>query len=1072
MKDQIQQTRLSREMKRRLDTYYSQADAIILARQNPITGLLPASTAITVHGDYTDAWVRDNVYSILAVWGLALAYRRNDEDEGRAYHLEQSVVKLMRGLLTAMMKQSGKVESFKQTLNPLDALHAKYNTTTGEAVVGDADWGHLQLDATALFLLMLAQMTASGLRIVFTLDEVDFVQNLAHYLGRAHHTPDYGIWERGHKMNEGRAEVNASSVGMAKAALEALSGLDLFGGHGGAASVVHVPADDIAGARQTLEALLPRESESKETDAALLSVIGYPAYAVEDLELVKRTRADIVNKLQGRHGCKRFLRDGHQTVVEDHQRMHYEAGELARFEHVESEWPLFFTYLLLDGAVRGSRAQTEHYFKRLDDLLIMQDGEALLPELYYVPADRIEAEKAEPGSQDRVANDNLPLVWAQSLYLLGNLLRDGLLQPGDIDPLNRSERVGRSRSPVIQVALLTEDSTVQRKLRRHGIQTQTLAQIRPVQVRQSAQLVKALSQLGANQALGLSGRPLHGLGSLITSQVFELGGGETCVFLPPFLKPRDFYLHLDNSLLTAKLKAELGYIHRHWDQPGEPLVTLLISTPMLQAGGHEVLLDLLRGLQNGSYQDIPVRTGRLQDMLPAAGRAQLNLPADILFTEPPMENRAAVNLVPNWGHYRVPTDSQLVAWRQEADTTNLQAQLDATENPFKQIELLGVLWQRLGPDAHAGADTSLRQRVEVLYAQACRARAWTIIRQAAGLLGKFDDDLETAVADIVVRQHRLALDRVYNNESVIVRPLGLGEIADRINHLGCADPRERVLTQEILLMLAMLVKAEPERFRGILTLRTWQWLTLLTNRLAREHNLDQGDAFDRLLSLSPSEIFEHLRWISAPVKGRNRVTFLTNWRHDTESAALKPVRFTRANDPAGVEDWTAWRENHGVLTRVPEDFYSQVWQLLRQFHGLVVGDQLDGRNYLDSATLLADTTPAEKGFALRVDQVLNNIQVPQYRQLSIEALQTLFAISQANPSLLIDADLVLDVLIETAVQLHWAEQYPAQNVLDEWSEAKAWENFYASPPHRVANALVAALKKLLAENWSDLTAAA
>ena len=58
-----------------LDTYYREVKQLILARQTPIVGLLPASTAITVHGDYTDAWVRDNVYSILAVWGLALAYR-------------------------------------------------------------------------------------------------------------------------------------------------------------------------------------------------------------------------------------------------------------------------------------------------------------------------------------------------------------------------------------------------------------------------------------------------------------------------------------------------------------------------------------------------------------------------------------------------------------------------------------------------------------------------------------------------------------------------------------------------------------------------------------------------------------------------------------------------------------------------------------------------------------------------------------------------------------------------------------------------------------------------------------
>ena len=53
----------------KLDTYYKQVQGIILDRQDWITGLLPASTAVTVHGNYTDAWVRDNVYSILAAWG-------------------------------------------------------------------------------------------------------------------------------------------------------------------------------------------------------------------------------------------------------------------------------------------------------------------------------------------------------------------------------------------------------------------------------------------------------------------------------------------------------------------------------------------------------------------------------------------------------------------------------------------------------------------------------------------------------------------------------------------------------------------------------------------------------------------------------------------------------------------------------------------------------------------------------------------------------------------------------------------------------------------------------------------
>ncbi|MEJ2469256.1 MAG: glycoside hydrolase family 15 protein, partial [Campylobacterales bacterium] len=235
----------------KLSHHFAVVDKIILQRQDPVTGLLPASTAVNAHGDYTDAWVRDNVYSILCVWGLALAYEKHDPGHVRTYTLSHSVVKLMRGLLAAMMHQSDRVERFKRTQNPLDALHAKYGTRSGLAVVGDEEWGHLQLDATSLYLLMLAQMTASGLRIVYTPDEVDFVQNLVHYISRAYCTPDYGIWERGNKINRGDAEINCSSVGMAKAALEAMDGFNLYGASGDTEGVIHVVASDIARSRFT-----------------------------------------------------------------------------------------------------------------------------------------------------------------------------------------------------------------------------------------------------------------------------------------------------------------------------------------------------------------------------------------------------------------------------------------------------------------------------------------------------------------------------------------------------------------------------------------------------------------------------------------------------------------------------------------------------------------------------------------------------------------------------------------------------------------------------------------------------
>ena len=61
-----------------------------------------------------------------------------------------------------MMRQVAKVEKFKYTQKSHDSIHAKFAVMTGLVCVGDSEWGHLQIDAISLFLLQLAQMTASG----------------------------------------------------------------------------------------------------------------------------------------------------------------------------------------------------------------------------------------------------------------------------------------------------------------------------------------------------------------------------------------------------------------------------------------------------------------------------------------------------------------------------------------------------------------------------------------------------------------------------------------------------------------------------------------------------------------------------------------------------------------------------------------------------------------------------------------------------------------------------------------------------------------------------------------------
>lgn len=59
-----------------------------------MTGLLPAFLFQDGTAGWAEnhAWVRDNVYSVLAVWGLAIVYRRGaegEEDREKAYNLEQ-----------------------------------------------------------------------------------------------------------------------------------------------------------------------------------------------------------------------------------------------------------------------------------------------------------------------------------------------------------------------------------------------------------------------------------------------------------------------------------------------------------------------------------------------------------------------------------------------------------------------------------------------------------------------------------------------------------------------------------------------------------------------------------------------------------------------------------------------------------------------------------------------------------------------------------------------------------------------------------------------------------------------
>ena len=147
---------------------------------------------------------------------------------------------------------------------------------------------------------------------------------------------------------------------MAFAALEAMEDLDLFGVHGGGpCSKIHVMLDEAQKCRAVLQSMLPRESLSKETDSALLTITGFPAFSVENTALCNQTIEEITSKLARKYGCIRFLRDGYKTPRENSSRLHYEPWELRLFENIECQWPLFYCFLILHYCFSGDDDKVE-----------------------------------------------------------------------------------------------------------------------------------------------------------------------------------------------------------------------------------------------------------------------------------------------------------------------------------------------------------------------------------------------------------------------------------------------------------------------------------------------------------------------------------------------------------------------------------------------------------------------------------------------------------------------------------------------------------------------------------------
>ncbi|CAK8685196.1 unnamed protein product [Clavelina lepadiformis] len=1032
--DGSSESNLYDETQKKLDEYYVALKRLLLPCQSSSTGLFSCNS---------EAYIRDSVYCSAAVWALALAYRRVDDDKGRTYELEHSAVKCMRGILYCYMRQADKVETFKSTQKMDAALHSKFDTWSGDAI--SQPYHHLQLDVVALFVLYLVQMTASGLQIVFNTDEVAFVQNLIYYLERSYRVPDFGMWERGSKYNNGSCELHSSSIGAAKAALESANGFNLFGTKKGAPwSVLWVDIDAHNRNRTVMDSLLPRESNSKSADSALIPTVSFPFFAVDKESLRLATLQKIISKLEGRYGMKRFKGDGYMTADEDRSRQHYQPAEIKMFNEIECEWPIFFVYLIIDGIINDNQKQVNEYSEKLKPLLVERHNNLkILPRFYYVSKENLEMERSAPGSMERESSFTLfeeppVFLWGQAVFTICNLLTDGLITAHDLDPIKRylpmverhkvsmrySTFSGVVSDTIIQVSLIAESKHLQTILSTYGFATQTPQQVEPIEIWPSQELLKVYLHLGANDKLGLSGRPKRPIGALGTCKIYSVHG-RTVVCYPLMFDIGDFYMAFDTQTLIDELQHSLQFVSSYWRMPMRPLFIFLLREDVIEENRRGPMLEVLSAFKKGVWEGIKVCLGRVQSFIGSSVVENLEfarqdnlctMEQDIIqpFTgkdssfdgEVCILKRTASSFS-NLTQISEDFDEELQranAFRSRS-TDDIVAHLRDFHSGASLALLFGELSKREGLHFDTGNGTCY-DRLNKLCRKAAQQKLWSLVRYSASLCHKVVDSLAPSITSVLVHDKHVTLGVFGHEEVVISNPLPPSTIKDILYTLCTPhDERDACLQQELVLHVGAAINKQPKLFHGMLQVRIG-WLAHAMRLLLKHRNVHYGsyDADDG--GEAQSEDI-----------------------HDLSPSAIKCL----LHDVLTVEKhsdltWLQKKQIAGALNKAPYDFYSKVWLILeRSPEGFVING-----HHLPQQPTLSDMGKNEVAWWKKVEAMFKGLHRPEFRHLIVEMLLVTAVVLERNPEFSFQTCTDIDAVVRSAI-----ESYKTDNQFQEHISSSA-----------------------------------
>ena len=342
-----------------LDTFdFDSAIAWHLAQVRKLrapSGLFTASSHDVATG-YNKAWLRDMYFMTL----------------GFMYQGEMDiVVDTARALIKILDKHKEKI-MWAVNNRPYETwqyIHARYNPETFEEYW--EEWGNKQNDAVAEVLYLIADCELRGFPVAENDEEKELVQLLVNYLNAIEYwnDADSGIWEESQ-------EIRSSSIGAVVCALRAAKGLPY----------VTIPEGMIEKGEQALHAMLPRETKDRFCDLALLSLI-FP-FNVTTEEETKKILENVEYFLTRDRGVIRYRNDRYYNKNKDGY-------------SEEAEWSMGLAWLSIIYAKLGNKEKAEDYFLRAGTTI---NNDGLIPELFY--------------SHTEAPNDNIPLGWAESMYVV------------------------------------------------------------------------------------------------------------------------------------------------------------------------------------------------------------------------------------------------------------------------------------------------------------------------------------------------------------------------------------------------------------------------------------------------------------------------------------------------------------------------------------------------------------------------------------------------------------------------------------------------------------------------------